>query len=288
MMKKSILLAAILTIANYCFGQVKSGYYIGDLVEEYVWSRTIDDYKFLESLPMKTEIILSPKHIYFKKGENATWLKNKWTFDQTIEKENGAKYDRYYDKLEQMIMIDYASRELLYYYNWDKHTEKFSNLAIYKNLEISTSADSDSSVQQELFAKIIITDSSKNGEDNTPIILDQGAFLVFYSFQEDGLIHMANVWPKNKSQSFGPLHPTQPSEVNMPYEIYRADIFYYDWSYGNSYDEEEGTAKVQIAKVYKPQGTAYVVKILAENSDTIILKGNMEGAFEFAHYKTFL
>ena len=88
-MKKSILLAGILILVNFCFGQVKNGNYVGNLVEEYVWSRTNDEYKLLESIPMKTEIVFSPERIYFKKGANAKWLQNKWVFDQKIEYENG-------------------------------------------------------------------------------------------------------------------------------------------------------------------------------------------------------
>jgi hypothetical protein len=281
-MKKSILVAGILVLANFCFGQVKNGYYSGNLVEEYVWSRTNEEYKLLESIPMKTEIMFSPEYIYFKKGANAKWLQNKWVFDQTVEYENGTKYDRYYDESNQMILIDYVSSEILYYYNWDIHSNSFSNIAIYKNLIEST--NSNSSSEQEEIAKFIITDASVNGIDNTPTILDQGAYTVFYTFQNDGLIYMANYWPKNDSQSYGPMYSAATNSLNETYETYKADIFYYNWRYTNDYDGKSGTAKVQLTKIYKPQGVAFILKIIPENLDVIVYKGYMEGTVDFSQY----
>ncbi|MBU3714688.1 MAG: hypothetical protein FGM46_07040, partial [Ferruginibacter sp.] len=175
-MKKSILVAGILVLANLCLGQVKNGYYTGNLVEEYVWSRTNNEYKLLESIPMKTEIVFSPELIYFKKGSNAKWLQNKWSFDQTVEYDNGSKYDRYYDERQQMVLINYVSSEILYYYNFDIHTNTFSNIAIYKNLKETVNSSSNESSEQKVIAKFIITDASKNGYDITPQILEQGAY----------------------------------------------------------------------------------------------------------------
>ncbi len=279
-MKKSILLTGILVLANLCLGQVKNGHYAGNLVEEYVWSRTTNEYILLESIPMKTEIEFSPEHIYFKKGSNAKWLQNKWVFDQTVEYDNGSKYDRYYDERQQMILIDYASSEILYYYNFDIHTNTFSNIAIYKNLQESVNYSNVSS-EQNILAKFIITDASKNGFDNTTTILEQGAYTVFYTFENDGLIYMANYWPKNKSQSYGPMYSTKTTSYN---ETYEADIFNYNWRYTNDYDGKSGIAKIQLTKIYKPQGVSFILKIIPENLDVIVYKGYMEGSIDFSQY----
>jgi hypothetical protein len=281
-MKKSILIVGILIFVHFCFGQVQNGFYSGNLVEEYVWSRTNKEYKLLESIPMKTEIMFSPDYISFKKGENAKWLQNKWVFDQTVEYENGTKYDRYYDDRNQMILIDYVSSEIMYYYNWDIHSNSFSNIAIYKNL--IESVNSNSSSEQEEIAKFIITDASVNGIDNTPTILDQGAYTVFYTFQNDGLIYMANYWPKNDSQSYGPMYSAETNSLNETYETYKADIFYYNWRYTNDYDGKSGTAQVQLTKIYKPNGVAFILKIIPVNLDVIVYKGYMEGTIDFTQY----
>lgn len=275
-------MAGILVLANLCLGQIENGNYNGNLVEEYVWSRTNNEYKLLESIPMKTEIVFSQDRIYFKKGANAKWLQNKWAFDQTVEYENGSKYDRYYDDKKQMILIDYISSEILYYYNLDIHTNTFSNIAIYKNLKESVNSSSNS--KQNIIAKFIITDASKNGVDNTSLILDQAAYTVFYTSENDGLIYMANYWPKNKSQSFGPMYSAKTASYNETYETYKADIFRYNWRYTNDYDGKTGTAKVQLTKIYKPQGIAFILKIIPENLDVIIYKGYMEGTIDFSNY----
>lgn len=138
--------------------------------------------------------------------------------------------------------------------------------------------------QQKTIAKFIITDASTNGVDETPILLDQGAYTVFYTSRNDGLLYMANYWPKAGSQSYGPMYSSQTASYNETYESYKADIFHYRWRYINSYDSKKGTASVQFTKIYKPQGIAFVLKIIPENLDIIIYKGYMEGTLDFSQY----
>lgn len=138
--------------------------------------------------------------------------------------------------------------------------------------------------QQTTIAKFIITDASVNGVDNTPTILDQGAYTVFYTSDNDGLIYMANYWPKNGTQSFGPMYSSQTATYDETYETYKADIFYFNWRYINDYDSKKGTAKVQFTKIYKPQGIAFILKIIPENLDIIVYKGYMEGTIDFSKY----
>lgn len=138
---------------------------------------------------------------------------------------------------------------------------------------------------QETVAKFIITDASKNGVDQTPYLLKAGAYTVFYTSNEDGLLYMANVWPNNNSQSFGPMYSTESASYNETYETYKADFFYYNWRYINNYDSKKGTAMVQFIKIYKPQGVAFILKIIPENLDIIIYKGYMEGSVDFSKYQ---
>jgi hypothetical protein len=42
-------------------------------------------------------------------------------------------------------------------------------------------------------------------------------------------------------------------------------FFYYKWSYQNNYDGTQGTADVELIKIYKPQGVAFVCTIITEN-----------------------
>lgn len=138
--------------------------------------------------------------------------------------------------------------------------------------------------RQETLAKFIITDAITNGIDVTPTLLANKAYTVFYTSDNDGLIYMANVWPKSNSQSYGPMYSVESENKRETYETYKADIFYFNWRYINTYDNKTGTAKVQVIKIYKPQGVAFTVKIIPENLDIIVYKGYMEGTIDFSDY----
>jgi hypothetical protein len=285
-MKMCYILTYIFLSLSFSFGQVKSGNFSGNLVEEWVWSKTKDDYIMLESIPMKTKIQLSKTHIYFKKGEHAKWLQNKWNFDKTLTSDNGTRIDRYYDERAQLILIDYKESQIWYYYNWDVNLEVYLNIATYKNLKEDEVSNQDESEQrnQEVIAKFIITEATVNGEDNTSILREQGAYTVFYKFENDDLIHMANYWPKANSQSFGPMYSAENTTYEETYESYKADVFHFNWRYTNDYDDKKGTAKVQLTKVFKPKGVSFILKIIPENLDIIIYKGYMEGTVDFSKY----
>lgn len=137
---------------------------------------------------------------------------------------------------------------------------------------------------QKIIAKFNITDAKLNGNDVTPIYLNWEAYTVFYTSGDDGLIYMANVAPKNNTQSFGPMYGITSEKVKETFENYEADFFYFNWKYTNDYDDKTGTAKVQVIKVYKPQGVAFTVKIITENLDIIVFKGYMEGSIDFSVY----
>jgi hypothetical protein len=140
------------------------------------------------------------------------------------------------------------------------------------------------SQRQETLAKFIITDATTNGVDVTPTLLANKAYTVFFTSDNDGLIYMANVWPKSNSQSYGPMYSVETQKKRETYETYEADIFYFNWRYINTYDNKKGTAKVQVIKIYKPQGVAFTVKIIPENLDIIVYKGYMEGTIDFSDY----
>lgn len=138
--------------------------------------------------------------------------------------------------------------------------------------------------QQKVAAKFIILDGSENGVDITPTLLDQGAYSVFYTIESSNSIYMANYWPKNGSQSSGPMYSSKTASYDETYETYKADIFYFNWRYTNDYNSKKGTASVQLIKVYKPQGVAFVLKMVTESLDVIVYRGYMEGTIDFSKY----
>lgn len=136
---------------------------------------------------------------------------------------------------------------------------------------------------QVTLSKFIITDASDNGNDITETILEQNAYLVFYTDAEKNLF-MANVWEKNNTQSFGRLYNTEHKKLKETYENFEADIFYFRWRYINSYDTKKGTATVELIKIYKPQGVTFKIKIVPENLDILVYKGYMEGTLDLNKY----
>ena len=136
---------------------------------------------------------------------------------------------------------------------------------------------------QETLSKFIISDASKNGNDITETILEQNAYIVFYT-NNDNNLYMANVWSKNNSQSFGRLYNTKHKKLKETYDSFEADIFYFRWRYINSYDTKKGTATIELIKIYKPQGVTFKIKIVPENLDVLVYKGFMEGTLDLNKY----
>ena len=137
---------------------------------------------------------------------------------------------------------------------------------------------------EQTLSKFIITDASMNGVDVTPEIIDAEAYSVFYTYENDEGIYMANVWPKKNSQSYGAMYSFTIEEEKNTYESYQADYFYFNWQYINDYDNKKGTAKVYVIKVYKPQGIVYIMKMLTETLDMYVYKGYLEGSLNFSAF----
>lgn len=134
-MKYLILIFAF--VVNVSFAQ-RSGSYRGNLVEEKVFSKSKNCYVTIDETYMTTKIVYTKDRIVFKKGQS-DWLQNTLVYDETFKASNGIVYDRYHDDKNQSILMDYLNKEILYYYNYDSHTETFLNVAIYKNLYVDES-----------------------------------------------------------------------------------------------------------------------------------------------------
>ena len=141
------------------------------------------------------------------------------------------------------------------------------------------------SEKQEEVAKFVITDASMNGADVTLQYLEAGAYLVFYTIGDDKSLYMANFWQKFDSQSYGAVYSLESKTIEETDKQYKTDIFRFNWRYINTYDEKRGTAKVEVTKIYKPQGIAFIVKIIPENLDILIYKGYMDGSVDFDSFQ---
>jgi hypothetical protein len=139
---------------------------------------------------------------------------------------------------------------------------------------------------QEIVAEFKISDASENGADITPTILDQRAKLVIYKdVQNNNALCLSNFWQKNNTQSYGPIYGMETKHIPEDDKNYEADIFFFQWRYINTYDTKKGTAKVELLKIYKPQGIYFELKIIPENLDILIYKGFMEGSLDLTVYE---
>ena len=138
--------------------------------------------------------------------------------------------------------------------------------------------------QQKTIAKFQITDGTVNGEDVTPTLINENAYLVIYSIVETNDLCMANFWSISKSQSFGSIYAVKEKHIPADDENYEADIFNFQWSYINTYDSKKGTAKVELIKIYKPQGVCFIMTIVPEDLDVLVYKGYMEGTLDLKVY----
>ena len=118
--------------------------------------------------------------------------------------------------------------------------------------------------QIDVFAEATVIHASSNGQDISNIALENNEVIVFYTSDNDGLIYMSNYWVKADSQSYGELTPTKKTKKTT-YHSFKAEIQYFTWHYINSYDTNQGYAKIKLTKIYKPDQVAYIMEIFPEN-----------------------
>jgi len=286
-MKNNILLfISFLTLTSNLSAQVKEGHYIGFEVDEWVYSKNQKTHVFLETVELNTQIIMTKDYIEFQKGEDATWLSNKWAFDEIDTTKDGTVFYRYLDERDQMVLITPKNNLLYYYYNWDNTFENFRNLTVYKNLELINGEKQtyESSEEQIVIGKFIITDATLNGEDITPTLVMNKSFTVFYTYKGSEELYMANYFREDDSQSFGLLYDSKLEEFEETDDEYKTEVLTSSWRYINDYDEKKGTAKIKFTKIYKPQGIIFELTIIPENLDFLVYKGYMEGSLDFSMF----
>jgi hypothetical protein len=129
----------------------------------------------------------------------------------------------------------------------------------------------------EVFATFEISDARDNGNDITPGIIENNARLVLYKSFDNQEIMLANYWEKSNSQSFGRIYSIIREAFPETEKELKHELYHFQWSYINSYDDKKGTAKISLLVIYKPQGIYYECTILPENLDVLVYKGLMTG-----------
>ena len=140
------------------------------------------------------------------------------------------------------------------------------------------------SENQKLIAKFVITKATKNGEDVTPLYIQTGASLIFYTSGNDGLLYLSNFCPNADSQSYGPVYAVKSSSIPKKNKKQKVDISHFNWHYTNTYDNKTGIAKVEMPKIYNPLNITFSITIIPENLDILIYNGYMEGSVDFSAF----
>lgn len=138
---------------------------------------------------------------------------------------------------------------------------------------------------QKTIEKLQINAGYVNGVDITPRLIEEKAFIAFYQIGETDQLYMANYHDTSNTQSFGTLYAVEKENIEESEESYKALIFNFQWTYVNSYDEDSGNAKVELIKVYKPQGVYFKITIVPENLDILVYKGYVEGTLDLDVYE---
>lgn len=130
---------------------------------------------------------------------------------------------------------------------------------------------------KEAFATFEINDARNNGDDITPEVLEGNAQLVLYKSINGQEILLSNYWEKSNSQSWGRIYSVVKEEYPETENELKHGLYQFRWSYSNTYDDKEGTAKIRLFLIYKPQGTYYECTIESEDLDVSVYKGTMKG-----------
>lgn len=136
--------------------------------------------------------------------------------------------------------------------------------------------------EQEVLAKFYVTHATENKQDITEWASQNKIFTVFYAVDDE--LYMANVCDNSDDQSWGRIWGFESAKQEETDTEYETDIFYFNWTYTNSYDEQEGTCKVQFLKIYKPQGVVSKLRMITEALDMIEYTGYMEGSVDFSNF----
>ena len=137
---------------------------------------------------------------------------------------------------------------------------------------------------QKDLARFYVTKAIMNGRDVTAQIAGNKVYTVFYE-TSDGALHMANVWEKQKSQSWGPILNMKSKQYPQTERSYKVDLFTFDWAFSNSYDSKRGVCQVTFTKTYKPEGVISTLTMRQESGEVTEYIGYMEGSVNFHKYR---
>jgi hypothetical protein len=132
---------------------------------------------------------------------------------------------------------------------------------------------------QDTTIKMVILDAKINGVGMSEWYLERKQFLAIYT-NSDGEICFANVSQSNDEQSYGETFDFEVEETAETDSTYQGKDLLFSWKYSNTYDSKEGTAKIKINLIFKPQGVVFHCNMMLENLEVCEYTGYVEGTLD--------
>jgi hypothetical protein len=131
---------------------------------------------------------------------------------------------------------------------------------------------------QQKTIKMVILDAKQNGSNISEWYLKRNQYLSIYTNKNE--LGFANVSSTNNEQSYGGIFGLEVEDTAETDSTYKGKDIHFSWKYKNNYDSKEGTAKMNISLVYKPQGTVFYCHMMLENLDLYEYTGYLEGGLD--------
>lgn len=132
---------------------------------------------------------------------------------------------------------------------------------------------------QETSMKMTILDAKLSGTNVSDWYLERKQFLTIYTNSDDEVC-FANVSAVNDEQSFGEIFGLEVEDTAETDSTYQGKDLIFSWKYNNTYNSKEGTARIRINLIYKPQGVVFHCNMILENLDIIEYTGYVEGTLD--------
>jgi hypothetical protein len=155
---------------------------------------------------------------------------------------------------------------------------------LFFSFSIVAKAQNDSTGKLILLAEFSVKDVRFNSIDYTKEAIDGKNNLYFYKYIGVDNVYMKNVWEKEDSQSFGPIHSLSYKYFEETDEFYEFEEYKFIWSYENTFDEKVGTCEAILRLEYKPRGIYFDLKIYPEDLEELHYRGEFKGSMEFIKY----
>ena len=123
------------------------------------------------------------------------------------------------------------------------------------------------------FGKFFITSSLENEKNTTINILENGAFIVFYTGDQNKDLYMANVWPKSGSQSYGKTYSYNTFDIEDPISGIVTTNTLFKWDYLNSYNSIKGSATVIVEQTNSQKPNTFKIIIITDKLNKLTYEG---------------